>query len=67
MSDGLRDARFAPHQALPPGYRVVWVESLEHYMWIHEATDRESVITWNRWQARRWAWNDFREVSGRAL
>lgn len=57
------DVRFAPNQKLPPGYRVVWSEHVEHYMWLNG--DRESAITWNRWQAYRWAWADYRAGSTR--
>ena len=41
-------------QGVPEGYRVLWVESLEHYMAVGP-DEWESAITCDRWQARRWA------------
>jgi hypothetical protein len=57
MTYAIRDVRFS--QPLPPGYRVVWSESTEHYQWLDEG-DRESDIGCDRWMAFRGAWADYR-------
>jgi hypothetical protein len=39
---------------MPEGYEVWWHEEHEHYQ-AHGPGEWESVITCDRWQARRWA------------
>jgi len=46
---------FPPRQKLPPGYRVEWWASDEHYHWVIDE-DTYSQIFANRYQARRAAW-----------
>jgi hypothetical protein len=43
---------FARHQRLPPGYRVIWNDGYEHYMWIH-ASGSHGPIHVDKWTCRR--------------
>lgn len=51
--------RFAPNQTLPPGYEVLWFEGCEMYGWV--SGDKESVVGWDRFRARREAWAHFKK------
>lgn len=44
---------------LPPGYRVIWSEGSEHYLWITEDGAREGCDHWNHWACWRGAWADY--------
>ena len=52
--------KFAPRQKLPPGYRVEWWESDEHYHWVNDR-DRHSDVFADRFQAYRAAWTHYNE------
>ena len=47
--------KFAPNQKLPDGYKIQWLESVEHYVWVNDKGE-ESVIFADRWAAFRCAW-----------
>jgi len=51
------EVRFAPNQPVPPGYSVMWFESSEMYGW--ECGNKESVVGWDRFRARREAWTHY--------
>lgn len=42
-------------QKMPPGYLLIGLDS-GHFMWERESDGMESVIHWNKWVVRRWAW-----------
>lgn len=53
------DVRFAPNQKLPPGYRVVYLDS--HTLWLAPDGVTEGAIHWNRWASYRGAWNHYHQ------
>lgn len=60
--DGDFDVNFGALPPLPPGYRVVWCDGLEHYLAtgpdpVNGPGEWDSPVTWNRFQARRFAFN----------
>lgn len=48
--------RFSKPQSPPPGYRVEWWDSDEHYHWVKGEGQEFSDIFSDRWAARRAAW-----------
>lgn len=52
--------RFAKHQKLPKGYTIEWWEADEHYHWVSENGNNESISFCTRWQAFRSAWAESR-------
>ena len=38
---------------MPPGFNLERRDG--YWVWAHEATDRESVIHWNKWAVYKWA------------
>jgi len=52
--DGCGEYNFGCLPPLPDGYSVWWHAEHEHYS-AHGPGEWESVITWNPYQARRWA------------
>lgn len=55
-----RQVNFASHHPLPPGYRIEWWHSDEHYHWVNG--ERHSDVFADRFQARRAAWSDARSL-----
>ena len=47
-------------QKMPPGYLLIGLDS-GHFMWERVSDEAESVIHWNKWEVRRWAWQDHNE------
>lgn len=59
LQDGVFSIRFSPNQKLPEGYRIVWLEIVEKYVWWIDENEY-SVSFCNRFMARRSAlahWN----------
>ena len=53
------EIKFSPNQKLPPNYKVIWSDAVEHYMWwIND--DLYGPICCNRFMARRLAWSHYR-------
>ena len=46
---------WSPHQQVKYPLVVWWSEDSEHYLAECQECEWESPITWNRFQARRWA------------
>lgn len=44
-------------QKMPPGYLLIGMDS-GHFMWERVSDEAESAIHWNKWEVRRWAWQD---------
>ena len=42
------------YDPLPPGYEVIQLDS-GHYLWTHEESDLEGLISWDKYWVRRCA------------
>ncbi|WP_061238226.1 hypothetical protein [Ectopseudomonas composti] len=47
-------------QKMPAGYLLIGLDS-GHFMWERVSDEEESAIHWNKWEVRRWAWQDHNE------
>jgi hypothetical protein len=54
------EIKFSPTQKLPPGYRVLQIDS-GHYLWVDDK-GRESTISVDRFDAYRGAWKDYKKL-----
>lgn len=54
---------FSSRISMPEGYHIIWCDGVEHYLAIgpneNGPYEWESAITWDKWQARRFAINHY--------
>ena len=60
------ERRYPERTPLPPGYRVIWHEGTEHYLWITEDGWHESDVSCRHWDCWRGAWAHYRNQPQRS-